>query len=69
MWLTFWMISCLFKEHSINVVILWSLSFYVVNRLGFLLRWKKLGPFQVLSFAGIELDTVNMEARLPLDIS
>ena len=28
---------------------------------------KTVGPSQVLSFAGIELDTVNMEARLPLD--
>ena len=28
---------------------------------------KTVGPFQVLSFTGIELDTVNMEVRLPLD--
>ena len=26
---------------------------------------KTLGPFRVLSFAGIELDTMRMEARLP----
>ena len=32
----------LWKEHSISVVRLWLLSFHVVNRLGFLLQWKKL---------------------------
>ena len=26
---------------------------------------KTLGPFRLLSFAGIELDTMRMEARLP----
>ena len=28
---------------------------------------KTVGPSSVLSFAGIELDTCKMEARLPLD--
>ena len=28
---------------------------------------KKVGPSFVLSFAGIELDTQNMEAQLPSD--
>lgn len=28
---------------------------------------KTLGPFQVLEFMGIELDSMHMEARLPED--
>lgn len=36
--------------------------------LAFLLQQKKtFGPLTTLSFAGIELDSVLMEARLPLD--
>ena len=30
-------------------------------------RSKTLGPFQVLEFMGIELDSMRMEARLPED--